>query len=76
MTPSNVQTIFISFIENLSQIVQGGLPSVVTIAAALIGLGILVRYVVRWIGGTGLTYEMEADHDMRNRVWRGGGPEF
>jgi len=78
MTTANVATIFSGFTTNISDILVANLPLVVAIMAGLIGLGILVRYVVRWIGGHEgtLTYEMEQSHDFRNRVWRGGGNEM
>lgn len=78
MTPSNVTIIFSGFSTSLSTILVDNLPLVVGIMVGLIGLGILIRYVVRWFGGHegSLTYEMEADHDLRNQTWRVGGNEM
>lgn len=71
MTTSDVQTIFTSFTSSISDILSFNLPLIVSVMAALIGLGILIRYVVRWVGGhDGLTNEMIADWDMRNRTWK------
>jgi len=81
MTTANVATIFSGFTTNISDILVANLPLVVAIMAGLIGLAILVSYVVRWVGGHGgyyggITGEMLADHDMRNRTWRQGGNEM
>lgn len=77
MTPTNVSDIFSAFSGSIGSILAENLPLVVGILSALIALGVLIRYVARWIGGDGvLTYEMEADHDLRNRTWKGGGNEM
>jgi len=78
MTPQNVSDIFSTFSGDIGNILAENLPLVVGILSALIGLGILVSYVARWLGsrdGT-LTYEMEQSHDLRNRTWKGGGNEM
>jgi len=78
MDASNVSVIFSAFSGDIGNILSENLPYIVGILSALIGLGILVGYVARWIGardGT-LTYEMEQSHDLRNRTWRGGGNEM
>jgi len=50
MSTSTVGTIFAGLTTAIGTILTDNLPLVVAILAALIGLGILVRYVKRWIG--------------------------
>jgi len=50
MGTSTVATIFSGFVGDLSSNLSTNLPAVLTVAAALIGLGILVHYVRKWIG--------------------------
>lgn len=83
MSTGDVATIFSGFTTAISDILVANLPLVVAIMAGLIGLGILVHYVVRWVGGHegtgvygGITGEMLADYDLRNRTWRNGGNEM
>jgi len=50
MTTGNIATIFGTLTTNITDILTTNLPLVVAILAGLIGLGILVRYVKRWVG--------------------------
>ncbi len=50
MTPLDVGTIFSGFTTAISSILTSNLPLVLSIAAGLIALGILVHYVMRWVG--------------------------
>ena len=50
MSPTDVGTIFSDFTTAVSSILTTNLPLVLAIAAGLIGLGILVHYVRRWVG--------------------------
>jgi hypothetical protein len=50
MSTTTVGTIFTSFTGDVGTILTTNLPLVLAIAAGLIGLGILVHYVRRWIG--------------------------
>jgi len=50
MDATTTATIFSGLTTDIGTVLSGNLPLVVTILAALIGLGILVRYVKRWIG--------------------------
>jgi len=36
--------------DNIGDVLVGSIPTVLVILAALIGLGIAVRYIKRWIG--------------------------
>lgn len=83
MSTGDVATIFSGFTTSISDILVANLPLVVAIMAGLIGLGILVHYVVRWVGGhEGAPYmsahlrEVINDYDLRNRTWRNGGNEM
>jgi len=50
MNASTTGTIFEGLTTSIGTSLADNLPLVVGILAALIGLGILVRYVKRWIG--------------------------
>lgn len=50
MGPTDVGTIFTTFTGDVGTILTTNLPLVLGIAAGLIGLGILVHYVRRWVG--------------------------
>jgi len=50
MQPSDVATMFGNFTSAVGTILTANLPLVLAIAAGLIGLGILVHYVRKWIG--------------------------
>lgn len=50
MNSDSVNSIFGSFTVDLGSMIADNLPLVMVISAALIGLGIVVRYVKRWIG--------------------------
>jgi len=59
-----------------SEIITNGLKDIAPMLGAMIGLGIIIGFVYKHIGGNPLTYQMESEHDMRNKTWKGGGPEF
>lgn len=50
MSTSTVGTIFGTFVGNIGDILTNNLGAVLLVAAGLIGLGILVYYVRRWVG--------------------------
>jgi len=50
MSSSTVATMFGTFLDTINDILTENLPLVLIIAAALIGLGIVIRYVKRWVG--------------------------
>lgn len=50
MDATTTGTIFTGLTTTLGTVLSDNLPVVVGILAALIGLGILIRYVKRWIG--------------------------
>jgi len=50
MNATEAGTIFTAFTTDLGTVLADNLPLVVAILAGLIGLGIVVRYVKRWIG--------------------------
>lgn len=47
---SSVASIFTTFLSGIGQILTDNLGAVLLISAGLIGLGILIYYVRRWIG--------------------------
>lgn len=47
---STVSSIFTTFIGNISDVLVSNLPVVLVVAAGLIGLGILLHYVRKWVG--------------------------
>lgn len=66
-------------ITDVSLIVAGVVSVILGLVAALVGLGWGIRKFLSWVmGGSGgfVTGEMEYEHDMRNRVWKGGGNEM
>jgi len=76
----------LNLILNISLVVTGVIAAILGLLAALVGLGWGIRKFLSWVtGGTGgfagpmmsnNLLEMEADHDLRNRVWKGGGNEM
>lgn len=69
-----IQSSLAGFIDPFKDILGDNLGIVLAFVA-----GILVWLIMKnWIFGSsgGLTYEMEAMHDLRNRTWRGGGNEM
>lgn len=84
MTNPVINSIFGQFLVFINNLLVENMPSIVLLMAALIGLSMLIHYFRRWIGGTGvsgtysgITGEMLADHDLRNRSWKvGGGNEM
>jgi len=83
MTTSAIAAIFLGMATMISDILVAQLPNIVAILAGLIGLRVLIRYVVRWIGGhegapfmSGHLREVINDYDLRNRTWRNGGNEM
>jgi hypothetical protein len=50
MTSTEVGTIFSGFTDSVSDALVANLPAVLAIAAGLIALGILVRYVKKHVG--------------------------
>ena len=50
MSTTTVGTIFTDFVGGISTILSANLPIVLVVAAGLIGLGILIHYVRKWIG--------------------------
>jgi len=50
MSSSTVTTMFDTFLDTINDVLTTNLPLILTIAAALIGLGIVIRYVKRWVG--------------------------
>jgi len=50
MGTTTVTSIFGSFVSDLAANLSGNLPTVLVVAAGLIGLGILIHYVRKWIG--------------------------
>jgi len=50
MGTSTVASIFSSFVGDIGANLTANLPVVLAVAAGLIGLGILVHYVRKWIG--------------------------
>jgi len=51
MSTTTIASIFSGGVVSLSEILYTGFVLMVPIVAALIGLGVLVRYVVMWISG-------------------------
>jgi len=47
---STVNTLFPTFVQDIGSILTANLPLVLVVLAGLIGLGIMVYYVRRWIG--------------------------
>lgn len=50
MDASDVGTIFSTFVGDVGSILTTNLPTVLGVAAALIGLGMLIRFVKKHIG--------------------------
>lgn len=50
MSTSTVGTIFGTFVDNIGSILSDNLGAVLLVAAGLIGLGILIHYVRKWVG--------------------------
>jgi len=50
MGTSTVTSIFSSFVSDLAANLTNNLPTVLVVAAGLIGLGILIHYVRKWVG--------------------------
>lgn len=50
MGTSTVSSIFGAFVSDIGTNLTNNLPAVLVVAAGLIGLGILVHYVRKWIG--------------------------
>jgi len=50
MGTSTVSTIFGGFVSDIAANLTNNLPTVLVVAAGLIGLGILIHYVRKWIG--------------------------
>jgi len=50
MGTSTVTSIFSSFVADIGTNLANNLPTVLVVAAGLIGLGILIHYVRKWIG--------------------------
>ena len=51
MDANSTGTIFGAFIKDLGSILATGLPTVLVVAACLIGLGLLLYFVESWISG-------------------------
>lgn len=69
---TTVQNQVTGVLTSISQILTTNLGLALGVLAALVGLGIIIRMVYKHIGGNELTYDMEYDHDMRNRTWHVG----
>jgi len=50
MGSSTVTSILGTFVSNVATNLSNNLPTVLVVAAGLIGLGILIHYVRKWIG--------------------------
>jgi len=50
MGTSTVASIFSGFVGDIATNLSDNLPTVLVVAAGLIGLGILIHYVRKWIG--------------------------
>lgn len=50
MSTTTVASIFTDFTGSIGTILTDNLPLVLVIAAGLIGLGILIHYVRKWVG--------------------------
>lgn len=50
MSSSTVNAIFSTFVTDVADVLAASLPVLLVVAAGLIGLGIVIRYVKRWIG--------------------------
>jgi L-lactate permease len=72
---TEAQTAFSSIITTVSDVLTTNFPVVVGVLGALIGLGIVIRFVKRHIAGD-ITWDMEYDHDMRNKVWKRDSTNF
>lgn len=68
----------ILFMGYIAGVLSGVIAGICGLLVSLVGLGWGIRKFLKWITGSegGLTYGMEAEHDMRNRVWKGGGNEM
>jgi len=50
MGTTTVASMFSSFVSEIASNLSNNLPTVLVVAAGLIGLGILIHYVRKWIG--------------------------
>jgi len=50
MSTSTINTMIQSFLDTLSDSLTTNLPLVLQIAAGLVALGIVIRYIKRWVG--------------------------
>jgi len=50
MGTTTVQTMFGAFVSEIASNLTNNLPVILVVAAGLIGLGILIHYVRKWIG--------------------------
>lgn len=50
MNASTTVSIFDTFVSDIGAVLGTSLPVVLAVAAALVGLGIVIRYVKRWVG--------------------------
>lgn len=50
MDATSTGAIFTTFVGNISTVLSQNLPVVLVVAAGLIGLGILIHYVRKWVG--------------------------
>jgi len=63
-------------VASIGTIVSGAIPTILGILAALIGLAIAVRYIIDWLGGTGVSSmdrmsAFQAENGRRNRELMG-----
>jgi len=50
MTTSTVNSIFSTYIADIGSVLATNLPTIFVIVASLVGLGLVMHYVSRWIG--------------------------
>jgi len=50
MDATTTNSIFGTFVADIGDVLSTSLPVVLAVAGALVGLGIVVRYVRKWIG--------------------------
>ena len=50
MNTTTATSIFGTFVSDIGTVLSANLPTVLVVAAALIGLGIMIHYVRKWIG--------------------------
>lgn len=73
---------YIAFANDLGFMIGAMVAGTLSLLAALVGLYWGISKFLKWVtGGTGgfvseHLRELEIDHDLRNRTWRGGGNEM